>query len=79
MTGAFFERSDPAALAAELRAFDRTRFDPARLRAHAETFAPARFVERLRAIVDESRQLAQEREGRDVAGSERPARGSGST
>jgi glycosyltransferase involved in cell wall biosynthesis len=79
ITGAFFDEPDPAALAAVLRTFDRTRFEPARLRAHAETFAPPRFVERLRAIVDESRQLAQERAGRDIAGGERPARGSGST
>jgi glycosyltransferase involved in cell wall biosynthesis len=54
-TGAFFERSDEAALAAVIAAFDRSRFRPERLRAHAEAFAPPRFVARLRAIVDEVR------------------------
>jgi glycosyltransferase involved in cell wall biosynthesis len=53
-TGAFFEAPEPAALAAALRSFDPRAFDPARLRAHAETFAPPRFVARLRAIVDET-------------------------
>jgi glycosyltransferase involved in cell wall biosynthesis len=53
-TGTFFHAPEPAALAAVLRQFDPARFDPLRLRAHAETFAPARFVARLRAIVDET-------------------------
>lgn len=56
VTGAFFERADAAALTAAIAAFDRTRFDPAALRSHAETFAPPRFAERLRALVDETRQ-----------------------
>ncbi|MGD0053105.1 MAG: glycosyltransferase [Vulcanimicrobiaceae bacterium] len=53
-TGAFFRAPEPAALAAALRAFDPARYDAARLRAHAETFAPERFVARLRAIVDQT-------------------------
>jgi glycosyltransferase involved in cell wall biosynthesis len=47
-TGAFFDEPDDASLAAAIAAFDRTRFSPQRLRAHAETFAPAQFVARLR-------------------------------
>ncbi len=54
-TGAFFRTPDPRALAAELRAFDPSRYEPLVLRAHAEAFAPERFVARLRAIVDETR------------------------
>jgi glycosyltransferase involved in cell wall biosynthesis len=51
-TGAFFREPNAASLAQALRDFDPARYAPARLRAHAETFAPARFVERLNAIVD---------------------------
>ncbi len=51
-TGAFFREATAASLAQALRAFDPARYAPARLRAHAEQFAPARFVERLAAIVD---------------------------
>ena len=54
-TGAFFARPDPRDLAAALRTFDPSAYDPARLRAHAELFRPERFVARLRAIVDETR------------------------
>lgn len=55
VTGEFFDRADERALASVLAGFDRTRYDPAVLRAHAETFAPAGFIERLRAIVAETR------------------------
>ncbi len=58
-TGAFFRAPEPRALAAALRAFDPSRCDPGVLRAHAETFAPERFVARLRAIVDETRAAAR--------------------
>jgi glycosyltransferase involved in cell wall biosynthesis len=51
-TGAFFDEPDDASLAAAITAFDRKRFEPQRLRAHAERFAPPRFIEGLRAIVD---------------------------
>ncbi len=51
VTGAFFESATAESLAAALLAFEPARFDAAALRAHAETFAPARFIERLRAIV----------------------------
>lgn len=53
-TGTFFNEANPESLAAALRAFDAAAFDARRLRAHAERFAPARFIERLRAIVDET-------------------------
>jgi glycosyltransferase involved in cell wall biosynthesis len=55
VTGAFFAAADEVSLAAALRDFDRSRYAPERLRAHAETFAPPRFIARLRAIVDEVR------------------------
>jgi glycosyltransferase involved in cell wall biosynthesis len=58
-TGAFFSEPAAASLAEALRAFQPERYDPARLRAHAQTFAPAQFIARLRAIVDET---VQERE-----------------
>ena len=51
-TGAFFDDSTPESLAAVLRNFDASRFDPPRLRAHAERFSPAQFVDKLRAIVE---------------------------
>jgi glycosyltransferase involved in cell wall biosynthesis len=57
-TGAFFDAPEDASLAAAIAAFDRARFDPQRLRAHAETFAPPRFIERLRTIVDGVRSRA---------------------
>lgn len=53
-TGAFFDAADAESLAAALRAFDASSYDARRLRAHAEEFAPHRFIERLRAIVDET-------------------------
>ncbi|MDB5042474.1 MAG: glycosyl transferase, group 1 [Candidatus Eremiobacteraeota bacterium] len=51
-TGTFFARPDPRDLAAALRGFDPSAYDPARLRAHAERFRPERFIARLREIVD---------------------------
>jgi len=50
-TGTFFDAPGDESLAAAIAAFDRSRFDPQRLRAHAEEFAPPRFIEKLRAIV----------------------------
>lgn len=51
-TGAFFDDPTPESLAAVLRNFDPSKFDPQRLRAHAERFAPAQFIEKLRSIVE---------------------------
>ena len=53
-TGTFFHAPTANALADAIRAFDPTRFDPARLRAHAERYRPERFIERLRTIVEET-------------------------
>ena len=53
-TGAFFREHDPRSLAEAIRAFDPARYDPMRLRAHAEEFRPERFVARLRAIVEDT-------------------------
>jgi len=50
-TGAFFDDATPQSLADALEIFDPTAYDPQRLRAHAETFAPDRFVARLKEIV----------------------------
>jgi len=50
-TGAFFSDPTPESLAGVLRAFDAAAFHPERLRAHAASFAPPRFIERFRAIV----------------------------
>ena len=54
-TGAFFDAPDEVALAAAIANFDRTRYAPLQLRAHAEQFAPPRFIAQLRAIVDRVR------------------------
>jgi glycosyltransferase involved in cell wall biosynthesis len=51
-TGVFFDAPDDASLATAIAAFERARFDPLRLRAHADRFAPPRFIERLRVLVD---------------------------
>ena len=51
-TGAFFDEQTPESLAAVLRTFDSSRFDPLLLRSHAEKFAPQQFIDKLRAIVE---------------------------
>ncbi|MFN2448872.1 MAG: glycosyltransferase [Candidatus Baltobacteraceae bacterium] len=58
VTGAFFDESSPRSLANVLRNFDGSRFDPQRLRAHAQTFAPQQFIDNLRAIVRRARDAA---------------------
>jgi glycosyltransferase involved in cell wall biosynthesis len=60
-TGAFFDEPAAESLAAALQAFDGSRFDRQALRAHAETFAPATFSHRLRAIVERVRADAESR------------------
>lgn len=57
-TGEFFDEPEPESLAARLRSFDERRYDPQRLREHAQSFAPDRFIERLRAIVQQARETA---------------------
>lgn len=54
-TGEFFDEPQPESLAERLRGFDERRYDAGRLREHAQTFAPDRFIERLRAIVQQVR------------------------
>jgi len=54
VTGEHFFAQTPQALAALIADYDARRYDPAVLRAHATTFSPALFVERLRALVDEA-------------------------
>lgn len=58
-TGTFFDDASPESLAAALRAFDGSRYDAPTLRRHAEGFAPDRFIERLRAIVERVRSAAK--------------------
>jgi glycosyltransferase involved in cell wall biosynthesis len=50
-TGEFFDAQTPESLAGVLRRFDERAYDARRLRAHAQTFAPAPFIDRLREIV----------------------------
>ncbi len=52
-SGEFFAAQTPESLAGVLRSFDPARYPPAALRAHAETFSPARFIAGLRTIVGE--------------------------
>ncbi len=54
-TGEFFQEQTSEALEAVLRRFDRRAYEPSALRAHAETFAPQRFMTRLREIVNDVR------------------------
>ncbi len=54
-TGEFFDEPSAESLARALRDFDAPRYDARTLRAHAEAFAPERFIGRLRTIVDRVR------------------------
>lgn len=54
-TGEFFDEQTPESLAAALRRFDERSYDPQALLAHAQTFAPDRFIAQLRAIVEQTR------------------------
>jgi glycosyltransferase involved in cell wall biosynthesis len=51
VTGAFYERNDPAALAETVLSFDPLAVDAAACRAAAERFSVPRFQQRLAAIV----------------------------
>jgi glycosyltransferase involved in cell wall biosynthesis len=51
-TGLFFDEPTPDAIGAVLDRMDEVVWDPSRLRQHAESFAEARFIDRMRAIVD---------------------------
>lgn len=63
-TGEFFYEANAPALAQALRDFNPARYPAARLREHAERFAPSRFIERLRVIVDGALESREERVGR---------------
>jgi glycosyltransferase involved in cell wall biosynthesis len=54
-TGEFFDEATPESLAAVLRRFDASHYEPQRLRAHAERFSPEGFVASLRKIVEDAR------------------------
>ena len=51
VTGAFFERPDPAEIAALVQQILSHSWDSDAIRAHGATFSEARFVERLRQLV----------------------------
>jgi glycosyltransferase involved in cell wall biosynthesis len=53
-TGVLFDELTPPSLAAALERTAATRFDPVRLRAHAEHFSRERHVERMRAVIEET-------------------------
>jgi len=57
VTGEYFAEPTAQSLATTLADFEMRRYDPAVLRAHAAAFSPARFIERLRALVDEAVRL----------------------
>ncbi len=70
VTGTFFDEGTAASLARVLKEFEPAHYDPQRLRAHAEQFSPARFIDRLRAMVSEIVQRSENGARRFVAPSE---------
>jgi glycosyltransferase involved in cell wall biosynthesis len=68
-TGEFFADLEPESLAATLRQYADVEYDALDLRAHAEQFAPARFTERLRAIVTQVRSEAELKKALTVSAS----------
>jgi len=62
VTGAFYERSEPAALADAVRSFDALAVDPEACVANAQRFDVAHFRHGMRAVVDEA--LREQSEGR---------------
>jgi glycosyltransferase involved in cell wall biosynthesis len=75
VTGEFFDRPDAESLASALRAFEASRYDPMRLRAHAEQFAPDRFIKRLRELIGEVVQHGEDGARGRVASGAVPASG----
>jgi glycosyltransferase involved in cell wall biosynthesis len=51
-TGVFFHQQTPESLIAAVQSFDATRFDPARIRRHAESFDVGVFLQRISAFVE---------------------------
>ena len=80
ITGTFFERCEPGALAEAVRAFDAPGIDPRACRAAAERFGAGRFCEQLKRIVaeavrDERAPRPEERAStRGLAGVSKPSR-----
>jgi glycosyltransferase involved in cell wall biosynthesis len=52
-TGVFFERPDPAEIAAGLSTLLAETWDAAEIRGHAASFSEARFIERMREVAEE--------------------------
>lgn len=73
VTGVFFDEQSPVVLAEVLRAWNPALFNAQRLRAHAEQFAPARFIARLQTLVGEIVQHGEDGARRFVAASGSPA------
>ncbi|MBD5654413.1 MAG: glycosyltransferase, partial [Candidatus Eremiobacteraeota bacterium] len=63
VTGEYFLEPTPQSLAEVLRAFDVARYDPAVLRAHAESYGPVPFKRTFGALVS---QIARSRASREV-------------
>jgi glycosyltransferase involved in cell wall biosynthesis len=53
LTGSFFQEQLPESLAEAVRRFDESSFDPARIRAHAESFDTGVFRSKLQAFIQE--------------------------
>lgn len=52
VTGQLMQEQSPEALAQAVRNFDPSRFDPVKIRAHAEKFSKQRFLQEIKAFVD---------------------------
>lgn len=60
VTGRFFHTPTAAALAAAVAAAHADRYDPLRIRRHAENYGRTVFLERMRAVIEETLAAAQE-------------------
>ncbi|GAB4431337.1 MAG: glycosyltransferase [Chloroflexi bacterium OHK40] len=60
VTGRFFHEPSAAAVAAAVAATRSDRYDPLSIRRHAEQFGRARFLKRMRALVEETIEICQE-------------------
>lgn len=72
-TGVFFDKQTTESLVTAVENFEASgqRFDPVEIRAHAEKFAPEKFLERFEAFVDYH---VNKRDGRQTARRARPRR-----
>lgn len=68
ITGVFFPEQTADSLVSALGRLDRTDFEPAVIRRHAESFGFEAFAERMRAVIDEA--VAERRMGEIPTGSE---------